>query len=562
MTGSATLRLVGPSVVDDLDPATAHHDSTRQLTRLFARCLFGYRAEPDLRNWQAIAPLPDLAADIPSTYNTGMGARHVNNVVHLRPGVFWDTVPPRPVTSHDVVRGLKRLGNPVHRPAALPCFTSTIRGMAEFCAGYRDAFGPGDPTARDLADYQNSHDIPGVFALDDESLVIELTRPALDFAHLMALPCAAPAPAEYDAYVPGSPGLRCHLRSNGPYRVVEFRPGERIRLGRNPRWAPETDPIRGQGVDVLEVVSERAAPAEIEARIRSGTADLAWDGAAADPSRTIDAEPGYALDPYLVFNLRSPNSGGAIRERGVRFAIACALDKTAVLDIHDKHRPGTAALIADRVVPPGDGIRHEPDPQGSPGARGDAEKSRAALAAASRGERLSLRGVHSDDPLSMAIARSCAHDLAAVGIAVEWDALPNHDFLRLLGNPDEARAGRWDLALASRAPAWPGAGSRVFLQTMFETNDSPGTGNHGLYSEPAFDRLVDQALSAVAEPARAREHWQAAERRVLADVAVVPLLFRKPRSPQLHADRVRPDGVLPAAGYTLDLSRVRLAPSR
>ncbi|WP_406632480.1 ABC transporter substrate-binding protein [Amycolatopsis sp. WGS_07] len=550
MTGPATLRLVGPSVVDDLDPATAHHDSTRQLTRLFARCLFGYRAEPNLRNWQAIAPLPDLAVDIPSTYNTGMGARHVNNVVHLRPGVFWDTTPPRPVTAHDVVRGLKRLGNPVHRPAALPCFTSTIRGMAEFCAGYRDAFGSGEPTARDLADYQNSHEIPGVFVLDDESLVIELTRPALDFAHIMALPCAAPAPVEYDAYVPGSPELQRHLRSNGPYRPVEFRPGERIRLGRNACWDPETDPIRGQGVDTIEVVSEPAAPAEIEASIRSGTADLAWDGAAADPSRTIDAEPGYALDPYLVFNLRSPNSGGAIRELGVRSAIACAIDKTAVLAIHDEYSPGTTALIADRVLPPAEGAHQ--DTPGMPGA--DAEKGRA--------ERLTLRGVHSDDPLSKAIARSCAHDLATVGITVEWAALPNHDYHRLLGDPEQARAGRWDLALASRAPAWPGADGRVFLQTMFETNDSPGTGNHGLYSQPAFDRLVDQALSAVAEPARAREYWEAAERRVLADVAVVPLLFRKPRSPQLHAARVQPDGVLPAAGYTLDLSLVRLAPSQ
>ncbi|MFD2472423.1 ABC transporter substrate-binding protein [Amycolatopsis silviterrae] len=561
MTGPAALRLIGPSVPDDLDPATAHHDSTRQLTRLFARCLFGYRAEPNLRDWQAIAPLPDLAVDIPSTYNTGMGARHVNNVVHLRPGIVWDATPPRPVTAHDVVRGLKRLGNPVLRPAALPCFTSTIRGMAEFCEGYRAALGSGEPSARDLADYQNSHDIPGVFLLDDESLVIELTRPALDFAHLMAMPCAAPAPVEYDAYIPGSPEMQRNLRSNGPYRPAGFQPGELLRFSRNPRWARETDPIRGQGVDAIEVLGEHAVPAGIEARIRSGTADLAWDGAVADPSRTIDADPGYALDPYLVFNLHSPNSGGAVGERDVRFAIACAVDKTALLDLHDEHSPGTTALIARGVVPPGDDVHQELDPHGTPGARSEADQARAALAAASRDTGLILRGVHSDDPLTTVIARSCAHDLAAVGIVVEWTALPRNECHRVLGDPGQAHAGRWDLALAARAPAWPGAGGRGFLQTMFETNDSPGTGNCGRYCEPAFDRLVDQALGAVAEPARARAYWQAAERQVLADVAVVPLLFRKPLSPQLHAARVQPDGILPAAGYTLDLSLVRLVPS-
>ena len=491
-----------------------------------------------------------------------MGARHVNNVVHLRPGVFWDTTPPRPVIAHDVVRGLKRLGNPVRRPAALPCFTSTIRGMAEFCAGYRAALGSGEPSAADLADYQNSHDIPGVFTLDDESLVIELTRPALDFAHIMALPCAAPVPAEYDAYVPGSPEMQRHLRSNGPYRPAGFRPGELVRLVRNSCWEPETDPIRGQGVDAVEVRAEHAAPAEMEARIRSGSADLAWGSVVADPSRTIDAEPGYALDPYLVFNLRSPNSGGAIRELGVRLAIALAVNKTAVAGIHDEHSPGTTALIAGTVVPPGNDTHQDIDPYGTPESRGDGEKSRAALAAASRTTGFTLRGVHPDDPLSTAIARSCAHDLAAVGITVAWTALPHHDCHRLLGDPGQARAGRWDLALASRAPAWPGADGRVFLQTMFETNDSPGTANHGMYSDPEFDRLIDLALGAVAEPVRAQEYWQAAERRVLADVVVVPLLFRKPRSPQLHAARVQPGGTLAAAGYTLDLSLVRLAPSR
>ena len=36
----------------------------------------------------------------------------------------------------------------------------------------------------------------GVLVLDDESLVIELIRPAIDFAAIMALPCASPAPVE------------------------------------------------------------------------------------------------------------------------------------------------------------------------------------------------------------------------------------------------------------------------------------------------------------------------------------------------------------------------------
>src|SRR5262249_32326997 len=148
--------------------------------------------------------------------NAGVGASHTSYVIHLRPNVFWDTEPIRAVTAHDVVRGLKRLCTPLHRSTALPYLTSTVRGLAE----YRDGH-PGDArTAAELAAYANSHDISGVLALDDETLVVELLRPALDVVDILALPCVSPVPVEYDAYLPDSPQARRNLRSSGPYRPV------------------------------------------------------------------------------------------------------------------------------------------------------------------------------------------------------------------------------------------------------------------------------------------------------------------------------------------------------
>ncbi|HEX6869803.1 MAG TPA: hypothetical protein VF163_01785, partial [Micromonosporaceae bacterium] len=154
-----TLRLCGPGDPVALDPACLDDAASAQLTRLYARQLFTYRAEPDLRSWQAIAPVADLAAQIPSIYNAGLGASGTTYVVHLRSGILWDTEVPRPVTAHDVVRGIKRLANPIRPPSVLPYFTSTIRGMAQFHADLVAAVGK-DPTAQDLADFLNSHEIP------------------------------------------------------------------------------------------------------------------------------------------------------------------------------------------------------------------------------------------------------------------------------------------------------------------------------------------------------------------------------------------------------------------
>src|SRR5262245_16992873 len=95
-----TLRLRGPGDPAALDPACVDDAPSRRLVRLYARQLFTYRAELDLRSWQAVAPVPDLAAQIPSIYNAGLGASGTTYVVHLRPDVRWDTAVPRPVTAH------------------------------------------------------------------------------------------------------------------------------------------------------------------------------------------------------------------------------------------------------------------------------------------------------------------------------------------------------------------------------------------------------------------------------------------------------------------------------
>jgi peptide/nickel transport system substrate-binding protein len=560
-----TLRLRGAGDLTNLDPAAASSTPTRQILRLFARQLFTYRAEPDLRDWRAIAPVPDLAADIPSTYNAGLGASHLCYVVHLRRGVRWDTTPPREVTAHDVVRGFKRLASPLVRQPALPYYTSTIRGMADYHAEYAAAVRGRPVTAALLAAYQNTHDIPGVYAVDDETLVIELQRPALDFVPILAMTCVSPAPVEYDAVVPGDADFLHHVQSTGPYRPVAGWagrpvPGGELLLERNPVWRQDTDPVRHQHVDWVHVRFDGAAPEQVARLVQADRADLAWGGSVAEPYDAGPDDPGhglgYALDPYLVFNVRSPRCGGALANPAVRRALSYAIDKAAVADLFDAFHSGTANRVAGCVVPPGNDGHQPLDPYATAGGRGDADKARTLLAEAGYPDGLTLTAVHLDTVPAGEVAHSYAADLERAGVAVSLVPMRPAALDDLLRDPARGAAGEWDLTTLGRSPDWFHHNGRVFLQPMFATG-SPG--NPGGYHNPEVDRLIDQALGA-AEPWRVVEAWQAAERLVMHDAAVVPMLFQTPAVPPMRGRRVRDALALPALAHAVDLSAVRLDP--
>jgi peptide/nickel transport system substrate-binding protein len=547
-----TLRLYGPGDCDQLDPVVA----SGTLTRLYSRRLFTHQAVEDLRTWQAVAPVADLAAQIPSIYNAGVGASYTSYVVHLRPGVLWDTTPPRELTADDVVRGFKRMGNPVCAPPVLGYFTSTIRGMSEYCSGYAEAVSSTCPDPAVLAAYQNSHDIPGLLRLDDHTLVIELRRPAMDIIDILALPCAAPAPVEYDEFVPGTARAE-QIRSTGPYRPAAQVPGQRLLLEPNPVWRQDLDPVRHRPADAIEIVTAAATPDQVMARIRAGATDLPWGQPVAQPPAAPAGT--WALDPYLVLNTRSANAGGALGDVRVRQAISYAINKAAIAAIAEDLGTGAAVRIAGSVIPPGNEGHQDLAPYATAGGRGDPDRCRALLADAGRPDGFTLTAIHPSTELGAAITASCATDLAKAGITARLVALDPPVYQDWLTDPGTPT---WDIAVASWWPGWSHGNGRVFLQPLFQASELRGTGNYGRYREPEADALIERALvDAVEHPARTTEAWQEAERRVLADAPVVPLLFQAPSLPPVHGTRVSDARVLPAHGYSFDLTGIRLDPA-
>jgi peptide/nickel transport system substrate-binding protein len=549
--------------MDHVDPAAAYYMLSGQILRLFTRQLFTYPPVRRLHDWRQVTPVPDLAREIPTVGNGLLSPDHLTYTIRLRPGVHWDTEVPREVTAHDVIRGLKRMANPVLRAGAIHYYTSTIAGMAEFCDAYAAAVAGRRPTAEALADFQNTHDVPGIEVADDRTLVFRLVRPALDFVHILAMMCATPAPAEYDAYLPDSPEFRRGVRSLGPYRLVHYVHGRELRLARNPAWRQQTDPVRHQYLDGVAITMEKATPEQVERRIRSGRADLSWASPVTEPLEADPDDPGnhlgYALNPYLVFNLVGPDPGG-VRRLEVRRAIAYAVDRARLIRIYDKLGAGTVMWPARSAIPPGNQGYEPVDPWPTPDGAGDPARGRALLAEAGYRGGLTLTVVHRDVDANPEVARSLADDLAAIGITARLRPLGHADYYPFLRDPAHARAGAWDLSAPSWQPDWFCDNGRAMLQPMVQTNTVRGTANYGGYSNPEVDRLIAEALSET-DPGRAHAAWHAVDVRVLADVAIVPLLVHAPTIPHLRGARVRDAIAMPTIDRWFDLATLWLDPA-
>ncbi|AXX30298.1 hypothetical protein KCV87_05460 [Actinosynnema pretiosum subsp. pretiosum] len=465
------------------EPVASHRHPLLPVTLLHTRGLFAY---PN----GSSAPVPDLAESVERVGPTA-------HLIRLRADVRWDTSPARAVTAHDVVRGLKRLCAPHHTSTALPYFLSTIRGMA----AYRDGHPTTLRTAADLAEHAATHDIAGVRALDERTVLVELLHPAAEFADLLALPCAAPAPAEYDAFLPDSREARHNLRSTGPYRVALVA-GDAVRLEHNPAWRADSDPVRAR-VPGSVLVSELDDDPHL---------DLTGERVVGRDERS----PLLGVD-YLALNPRGP-----LRDRVVRAAVAGAVRRGAHWLV-----PPDAGALPDDAAPPERGPLLLPPP-------------------------LTLTMIHPDTPEGYDTAVAVAAELMAAGLDVLARALPQAEHAALLADRSRAEAGEWDLLLGTWLPDWARGNARAFLLPLCHSTGVANPGGHGL---ARADALVEAALAAQDDPERAGAAAREAQRLVLDEAVVVPLRHRRPLLPHARAD-VRNLRVLGAFGGVADLSAV------
>ena len=520
-----TLKLVGSTDLSAAgDPQGEYETQGYALERAYTRQLVTYPASTD--SVKANSIVPDAATSLPTISSDGL-----TYTFHIRSGVMWNSTPARAVTSQDFVLGLKRNCDPTLSPNGNPAYYSaTIAGFKPFC----DAFEAQDATesAAARAAYMNGTDISGLKTPDASTLVITLTQPATDFVNIMALPFASAAPVEDLQYIPLTPGNP--ILSDGPYFISTYDVTHSITMSRNPAWAQSTDPVRHQYVDSIQVqldLSGAAADSEVQQDLAAGTADLQFNTVVPtadltnlstptrDPRFGSFPAPGIT-NPYLVFNLQSPNNGGALKNIKVRQALEYSLDKLALTKIYGGP---TFNQPLNQVLAPGAEGYKQVNPYPTKNNQGDPAKCKSMLQAAGVSG-LTFKDFYRDNGKHPAIFQQVQADFGKCGVTVTGVPISTGYYgSKGIGGQTTAKAGAWDITEPGWVPDWFGPNNgRAIIPDLFGSNNYPGT-NWGDYSNPAVDSIITQALTAKSH-SESVSLWHQADVKIMADAPFIPFM--------------------------------------
>src|ERR1022692_5147301 len=191
-----TLHVVAASGQDHFDPVSAYATWDYIVERAYTRQLLAYPTVPTTTTsgaaWlKATTVQADVATVVPSTSNGGITDGGLTYTFHIKPGVMWNTKPARQVTSADFLREFKAFGNPASPVGNSGYYATTIKGMQQYLHAEPAFFGAKKApaaTAANIAEFQNTHQIPGISTPSPSKLVFHLTQPALDFEHMVAMP--------------------------------------------------------------------------------------------------------------------------------------------------------------------------------------------------------------------------------------------------------------------------------------------------------------------------------------------------------------------------------------
>jgi peptide/nickel transport system substrate-binding protein len=325
----------------------------------------------------------------------------------------------------------------------------------------------------------------GVVARGD-TLVVRFTRAAPDFPALTTLPffCAVPPTLPVDAEGIGV------FPSAGPYRVTDYRPGERVVIRRNPFYGGS----RPHHVDGFNVDLRSPSPDEPIRRIEQGEVDWTTNLMPVFLNPALELVAKYGINRSRFFSQRGLalrmlafNSSRPLfrNNPALRRAVNFALDRRALQAIGGGPLAGR---LTDQYLP-----------QLVPGFRdGNVYPLEAADPARARElARGNLRGGKAvfytgDFGFPLAVAQLAKQQLTAIGLEVEIKPLPVHtgsaSYLDLLAKP----GAEWDIALVVWTPSLPDP--QAYLNLLLDSHHVGGT-NVARFRSATYDRALRRAAS-------------------------------------------------------------------
>jgi len=297
-----------------------------------------------------------------------------------------------------------------------------------------------------------------------------------------------------------------HPSGTGPFRFLDWEPGQRVRLQRfdDDRGRNVADSASGGLVERL-IFRPITDPMTRVAELLAGGADVALE-LSPDNVAAFRDRPGFqvleAIGPHLWFLILNTRDG-PLQDVRVRRAVNLAIDARALVE--DVLR--STAVPAAGPVPAAFAWAH--DAQLAPYGH-DPEAARALLQAAGHGDGelgftfLVPRG-GSGMLAPLAMATAIQGDLARVGIEARIESYEWNAYLARVNEGLDADTDLAEMAWMTNDP-----NTLPYLALRCDATPEQGGFNSGWYCDPAVDRLIEQARRATDRAQRGRLYRQLA----------------------------------------------------
>ncbi|MFI6070748.1 ABC transporter substrate-binding protein [Actinoplanes sp. NPDC051343] len=499
-TGTAkggTLTILNAQTVMHFDPAKSQSLAITSLG-LVLRRLTAWDVEPG----KTAQVVPDLATDTGKTTDGGKTWTYT-----LKDGLtFADGTP---ITAADIKYGVERSFAP-ELSGGLGYHKSLLIGGDTYKGPY---------TGGELASIETP---------DTKTITFKLKAAYGDWPWIASMPAFSPVPKAKD-------DLKTYDQkpvASGPYQIESYQQGTAVTLTRNPKWVASTDQARTGGPDKIVFQLGQDTTVAAQRLIADSGADKNAFGAGFVPpaqlaqiqqnpaakSRLVTSDAG-ALQ-YLAINTQRP----VLKNPKVRQAIEYAVDKHAFQIAAGGPTGGDLAttLITPGIAGRADYNLYPTDPAGDPA------KAKTLLAGTTVPKLVLLS---QNDQVNLAQAQAIQQGLQRAGIATTIKPTDQDSYVADVTSD----RSDYDLTVSSWQPDFPSANGNI--EPLFATKEIGGGGyNISRYSSPEVDKLIDQATAEV-DQTKAQALWAQADKRIMQDAPVVPLIYTK--NSFLHGSNVQ-----------------------
>jgi peptide/nickel transport system substrate-binding protein len=305
-------------------------------------------------------------------------------------------------------------------------------------------------------------------------------------------------------------------------------------IGEQPTLSGETEKGGAPGFSMghrIERIRFAVVPDAITSalELKKGSADLASNVVTFDMIHTLEREPNLKIESgqssvviYTNFNVNDP----LLKDRRVRQAVACAMDRQAIVDAIWRGQ----ARLAETLLPTGHWAAAAPAEMAA--YPHDVERAKALLEAAGfhagkDGVRLRITLKTSTDETTRLMAAVLQQQLRAAGIDMQIRSAEFGTFYA------DVTKGAFQIY----ALRWIGSNEDpdIFRYAYGSGSFPPKGGNRGRYADARVDALL-AAAAAVTDEAERRKDYVEVQRILAEDLPGIPLWY--PNNEVVHTRRV------------------------